>query len=83
MIRWLPRFAREGLDPVQTLVERAIVFLAKETAATHTYPTRYPPPSHDAVAVIPARAPPRLNRLVLSIEADLVRLRRGAARRRR
>ena len=22
MIRWLPRFAREGLDPVQTLVER-------------------------------------------------------------
>ena len=28
---------------------------------------------------ISAGAPPRLNRLVLSIEADLVRLRRGAA----
>ena len=39
--------------------------------------------SDGAEGEISAGAPPRLNRLVLSIEADLVRLRRGAARRRR
>ena len=67
----------------ELIVERAIGLRAEAIEGVLANLTIWRTLSDGAEGEISAGAPPRLNRLVLSIEADLVRLRRGAARRRR
>lgn len=66
----------------EMIVERAIGLRAEAIEGVLAKLTIWRTLSDGAEGEMRADAPPRLNRLILSIEADLIRLGRGAGRRR-